>query len=147
MRTLLASLGTGPSLRTAPETLSSYSAPFAVQYAPPAPAAVIHVSVGSIFVLATTAPDGVMISSHSLVPEIPTVATTYVGVGAIMFSGRVRRSGEIAGADAGRATETVVVLGVCAATIPQPERTTSAAGMATAARVGVIESASVNLVE
>ena len=124
-----------------------------------APAAVIHGFVGLISVRATSAPLCDRISSHSLLPVAAAVPTTYaldVGTG-VMCAGAVgvgatagmTASGGTDGAYSvalGMTTETVLVRAVTAAT-PQPERTTSAAGMASAARFRVIETASVNLVD
>jgi len=76
MTTPVASLGTDPSDLTAPDVVSSCSMPFSAQYAPPGPAAIIQANIGSISVLATTLPEEVRISSHSLPAPIAAVATT-----------------------------------------------------------------------
>src|SRR5580700_7659943 len=94
--------------------------------------------LGSISVLVTILPDGLRISSHSCAPPAATFATMYVGAAVTTGSGRRSAVAGMAGAVAGRLSDTVVVRDACVAAAPHPERTSSAAGIARAARVGVI---------
>src|ERR1022692_5252313 len=81
MTTPFASPATGPSLRTAPDVVSSYSAPLWLQYAPPGPALTIHPRRGLIVVFASTAPECERISRYCVAPAVST-ETTSLGAGA-----------------------------------------------------------------
>src|SRR5580658_3623058 len=101
-------------------------------------------------VRATTAPWLLRISSHSFAPVPGTVSTidpptpdTIGGTGA--GAGVDVAMGRFAGAASARAARWVVV--VTAETAPQPDSTSTMAGTVSAVRVGIIERASVVVVE
>jgi hypothetical protein len=96
------------------------------------------------------------ISNHLLEPDVR-IVTTFAGdmyAGGVAFTtgstagrGRERKESDAAASFAGMTSDTVVVRAVTAAATPHPERTSTAAAVPRAARVGIIEGASVNVVD